>query len=491
MTKASKWSKLVLCVAMIALTCVFFAGCENYGQSAVGPLTSGEVVNNGSSVVMQDGYLYYINGKADSSTITKPQDNWFGNATVKGSIMKSKIAEDGSLTDTAVVVPKMFNTSYKDGGIYIFGEWIYYVSPSTKTDNKDVVQTSDLEYMRTKTDGTQTQSIATVTGTSTQYVFTAGGLIYFADSKLVKVSYDDDKIGKSETIAEAVTNALFSAPSEEVFYTLAEEDTAYGNNLMYVYADGKATQIGGRNTYSADENPARKDQYTLKPIVYDAAEKTLYYSKTRVGKTNGAETSGVSTVGYDFSEGFDAIDAAKEIKYANSALTSVKPMGKNQGLLAVGSAEVILYRPMSAEQIAAGSENKTDGVTLSAAPTVLFRESVDGVEYLYYLVSNKLMRATGFLTEDWNEQAVFGDAIASDWLMPAKLGDYLYYFNGNESSYLYRLGYKEYEYGKNNELTTEIVSGYVDNDKTEDGKAPAFMTEEDLKTYVSNHKKKD
>lgn len=487
----TKVSKAVLCILMIALIGVFFVGCESYGQSAVGELTSGAVVNNGSSVVMQDGYLYYINGKADSSKISKPQDNWFGNASVKGSIMKSKIGEDGSLSDTKVVVPKMFNTSYTSGGIYIFGSWIYYVSPSTKTDNKDVVQTSDLEYMRTKTDGTKTQSIGIVSGTSTQYVFTESGLIYYTNNTLTKIPYDDHNVGKSETIAESVTNVLFTAPSDAIFYTLADEDASYGNNRMYVYADGKATQIAGRSTYGSDDKPARKDQYTLKPVVYDAAEKVLYYSKTRVGKENGSDIGGVTTVGYSFADGFSTIAPASEKVYATSALASVKPMGMENGLMSVGSAEVVVYKPMTQQQIDSGLDNKTDSVTLSGAPTVLFTEKIGETEYLYYLVSNKLMRATDYLGGVWLEEKVYDETISSDWLLPARIGTYIYYFNSNESSYLYRLNYRDFEYGKDVELKTEIVSGYVDNDKTEDGKAPAFMTEEDLKTYIAAHKKAD
>ena len=142
----NKFSKiLVLCLVICAVVGVF-AACDStkYGPIGSTEFAGSEVVNNGGLVVKQGGYLYYVNGMDSTSNITKPSDNYFGKASVKGSIMKSEIKEDGTLGKTDVVVPKMFYTSASNGGFYIYGEWIYYMSPSTKTDNQSNVLTSQL-----------------------------------------------------------------------------------------------------------------------------------------------------------------------------------------------------------------------------------------------------------------------------------------------------------------------------------------------------------
>ena len=104
----TKFTKSILIVLMVATIALALVGCQNFKWGPVGPITTGEVENNGSMVVKQGDYLYYVNGMDDTANITKPEDNHFGKASVKGSIMKSKINADGTLIDTAVVVPKTY-----------------------------------------------------------------------------------------------------------------------------------------------------------------------------------------------------------------------------------------------------------------------------------------------------------------------------------------------------------------------------------------------
>ena len=169
---------LIICLA-VCLGALFTACSPSFGPVGTTEYKDSPVVNNGGLVVQQGGYIYYVNGMDATSNITKPEDNAFGKASVKGSIMKSKIDAEGNLSETAVVVPKMFYTSASNGGFYIYGEWIYYMSPNTKTDNKSNVLNTQSVAFRTKIDGTKTQEIATISSNSTQYIFTENALIYF------------------------------------------------------------------------------------------------------------------------------------------------------------------------------------------------------------------------------------------------------------------------------------------------------------------------
>ncbi len=478
MSRNRKTVIALVIVGLVAL-CATLGACQSFKYGPVGPLTDGETTNNGSLAVMQDGYVYYVNGMESTSSITKPTDNYFGKASVKGSIMKSKLNDDGTLSETAVVVPKMFHTTYADGGIYIYGQWIYYVSSSTKTDNQNKVLTSTLEFMRTTTDGSKTQSIAIVNGESTQYIVTAGALVYYdsADKKVMRVSFTDDKIGQADAICEEVSSVMFTKQSDAIFLTKSSEQKNVMANEVYMsVAGGDFVKLIDEKTFaSATEGDVPyAEQMSVSPIRYDAATKTLYYTRTAQGGDRAAGTYGFT---------FDNVqepkfDKTKEVKYANSALSGVTPIGA--GLMTTAAAEVVIYKPIT--DLVSGSNNTVKTQAYSAAPTVLFFEG----DYMYYLVSNKLMRCTGYDTEYPQEEKLSDVTVSSSWLAATRLNGYLYFINTDESSYLYRMQYSTFAFG-NDLLKAQIVSGYEESDKTEDGLLPKFMTEADQKTYITAH----
>ncbi len=470
----TKFTKSILVILAVAILCMTFAGCQNFKWGPVGTTSSAEAINNGSLAVRQGDYLYYVNGQDDTSNIKTAYDNHFGKASVKGSIMKSKIDADGNLTDTQVVVPKMFYTGNTKGGFSIFGEWLYYVSPSTQTDNKGKVLTSQLEYMRTKTDGTKTQSIGIVEGSSLSYVFTPTALIYVKGSDLVKVSYDAKKIGKTTTVAEKVTGSLFTAQSQMIFYTKATSDKTLANNVVYAMnGDSKPVEIIGDKTYASGDKATLTEQKTISLIKYDPSENVLYYSR----KDNDA-TALVGTYGYKFADGFKAIDKAGEKRYAVSALSSFVPAGFDKGLVDISSAKIKMYKPLAD---GANVDDTTKEIELSAKPTYLFGDST----YLYYIVNNKLARLN-YVAEKPVEDIISDANISTSWFAPTKIDNFIYYIDAANSSYLSRFDYTTFSVaeGKINFPKTEIVSGYTKSDKTSTGLVPKFMTDKDKEAYI-------
>ncbi|MGN0771557.1 MAG: hypothetical protein ACI4MI_03105 [Christensenellales bacterium] len=469
----TKITKSILIVMIIAVSVMALIGCQNFSWGPVGPITTGEVENNGSLVVKQGDYLYYVNGMDETSNITKPEDNHFGKASVKGSIMKSKINADGTLSDTAVVVPKTFYTANTSAGIYIFGQWIYYCSPSTQTDKYGNVLTSNLEYMRTKLDGSKTQSIAIVEGTSVNFIFTETALIYVEGSELKKVEYTEKKIGKESVIASDITGSLFTAQSDVVFYTTASEDKTLNNNLVWAIKGNTAPiAIVSDGTYASGETPTLKEQKTISLVKYDKNENVLYYTRT-----DNDTAAVVGTYGYKFDQ-LSAIDKTKEKKYSVSSLTTFTPLGFDNGLLVTSSSTVKVYNPIS-EQVYVDDIGKE--IELSSTPTVLFFEN----DYVYYVISNSLMRM------DYNaavptEEKISDQSISTSWLAPVKLGNYIYYIDGNNYNYLYRLDYTTYaiEEGVVTKAEGKIVSGYVSSDETSDGLVPQFMSDADKESYI-------
>ena len=379
---------IILIICLVAcMGIAIFTGCNpSFGPVGTKEYKDSPVVNNGGLVVQQGGYLYYVNGMDSTSNIVKPEDNEFGKASVKGSIMKSRIDENGNLSETAVVVPKMFYTAASNGGFYIYGEWIYYLSPNTKADNKSNVLSSQSVAFRTAIDGTKTQEIATLTSNSTQYTFTDKEFIYFEDNTLKKVSYDNEKINKkAENIQEDVTSALFTAKSNTVFFLKSTDADARLNNNMYAYVNGEVKAITSDTTFDKEGDSSEdnlKMQYTFALLAFDAKENTLFYSKV----SNNADTSKkTSTYAYKFDESY-SFDTAKEVRYATSALTgaSIINLGGDKGILYTAAAELQIYKPISETAL---EDNTQKGATLSATGAEIVK--IDGND-MYYILSNTL-----------------------------------------------------------------------------------------------------
>ncbi|MDE6188843.1 MAG: DUF5050 domain-containing protein [Clostridia bacterium] len=509
-----KFSKILVLCLVVCLAVGALAACSKFGPIGTMQYANEDAINNGGLVVQQGKYLYYVNGMDATSNITKPSDNYFGNASVKGSIMKSEINDDGSLGETAVVVPKMFYTSATNGGFYIYGEWIYYLSPSTKTDNVSNVLTSQLVAARTKIDGTKTQEIATLSANTTQYVFTDSEFIYYENNTLSKVSYDNSKVTKkSVALAEEVSSVLFTQKSTTIFFIKsASENSPRRNNNMYVCVDGEVKAITTDETYADSANDLSK-QFTYALVSYDASENVLFYTKAA---NNNDASKTTSTYGYKFGDDF-AFDASKEQKFAVNALSSFVSLGFEKGLMDTSAATLKLYKPIAAN---ATQDDTEDYATLSATGAKIIK--IEG-EYMYYVLSNSLYRiayadkdaqkkADGFTlisaaTADKDDSGKIAVAINTSWLTISLLGDYMYYID-NTYNYMYRLNLKDFVREPNKVVYAygEIVSGYrkatltkeedgsikvnyVADDANEEGvtyyQIPKFMTEDDINTYAT------
>lgn len=493
----TKTKKIALILAVVLVIGAVFAGCQSYKWGPVGTTDgNADVVNNGSLAVQQGKYLYYINGMDSTSNIAKPEDNYFGKASVKGSIMKSEIAEDGSLTGTAVVVPKMFYTGYTGGGIYIFGDWIYYVTPTTKTDNTGVVQVSYLEYYRTKTDGTETQQITMVEGANVEYVFTDNALLYYTSSTLYKVGYTDEKVDKDATvIAENVTDVLFNHAStykkgqssiqDYVYYTQSyESGSLLSGNKVYATDGGDPVLLADSKTYGTDGADASRDKqftFTLVSAANESDGVVVYFSKSST--VNGStETAG--TFAIKFSGEKPVFDTTKEVIVAKDALTSLTHIGLENGVLVATSATSYIYT-VDEE----GIQNK-ETVTFSNTPTVIKAEVSENSVVLYYVISNKLMKRE--LKDDSGEINMSGAEIYTTWLAPTFVGDRLFYID-NTYNYTFVVNLSDFVYEANNVklLAGKFASGYEESDKTKDGTIPKFMTDTDKETYITNNPKEE
>lgn len=475
-----------------------FTACNKYKWDAVGGTEYSDSVaeNNGTVVVKQGSYLYYVNG-VNTTALTAASENEWGGASVKGSIMKSKIEEDGSLKCLGVVVPKTFYSGYSNAGLYVYGDWIYYVTRTIRTDNKGT-PIDGLEYMRSKTDGTKTQSIAIVESTSSSYIFTEKGLIYTNESNIYFVGYTDKKVEKEKVLVEEYTDVEISKEKQMVFFAKASDnELIQSNSISVILKDGTIKEIIKTNSFTDKEDEYYLDianQFTVDVIKYDAKENVLYYTK----KAANAEAS-VGTYGYKFKDENFAFDKANEKQYAKSALSTVYPLGFEKGLLDYSSTSLVVYKPMTGSD-----EIKSDTLTTSSTINIVKQEG----STIYYLLSNLLYKAD-ILTQDGDaiNTSAYAEKIStatfgSQYGAPVFLDNYVYFENSAETNYLYRMDLNSYS--MTSEITyakAYIVSGYKTHTYAEDDefiinkddesikdKVPAYITEADLSTYIDNHK---
>lgn len=145
-----KFKKLTSMIAAAALcaTVISFAGCsDNYSTKVPGDdIFEGEVVSNGGFVVEKGNYVYFINGAEEYTASNK-----YGEV-VKGALMRLSKSDLASKNyDNAVtVVPMLFVAQNFDAGIYIYGDYVYYASPTTEKDQDGNVQNDWVSFKRAK-----------------------------------------------------------------------------------------------------------------------------------------------------------------------------------------------------------------------------------------------------------------------------------------------------------------------------------------------------
>ena len=155
----NKVKKALVCAAAAVLAgglTVSAAGCSGYYKSdALEGDISGTVVSNGGFAVEKGDYIYFING-VESNTAA----NSYGDVQ-KGSLVrisKQSLADGDFEEGVETVVPLIMYAGTYTGGIFIYGDYVYYSTPSAAKDSSGATLNSRLEFKRTKLDGTETMT---------------------------------------------------------------------------------------------------------------------------------------------------------------------------------------------------------------------------------------------------------------------------------------------------------------------------------------------
>lgn len=309
--------KKFLCLVLALAVVLSLTACNgtNGWKSSVTNY-EGEVSSNGGFAVVKGDYVYYING-VESNSAT----NDFG-TPVKGALLRTKVADLGTENASSeVVIPKLVFTNATDGsnGFYIFGDYVYYTSPSTSKDKTGAVQYSNLEYLRTKLDGTKTTVITTTTNLTTPFRYVeADGNVYLViyttndDGDNVLVSYDASKEDTIVKTSGKVSSYLFSDNNaESACYYVAyahddvlDKDESFQNLVKFNFnGDDEVTVLEGSDGTQGATYALIKDTGSA-----------LYFSKTYV------DTTVISTTKYYVANNYDF--ASDKIIYLSETTTN-------------------------------------------------------------------------------------------------------------------------------------------------------------------------
>ena len=253
--------KVLLAIVAVCLLATGLIACSNGGWNGTTMTNWGEGNMIGGFVGEKGNYVYYINGNAQADG-----DNAYG-TPVKGALMAM---DKNDTSKTEVVVPHLFVSSDYNAGVYIYGDYVYYATPSTDKDSTGAVAYTDMIITKTKLDGSQTEKLFLMKGRSTEFrVVEVDGEIFVVyydseDLALKEYSVKDDKavvIASSDVETEnmiALDSYQFGKNGDEVqvaftvkvytekYYEDKSERATANYNQVYIYKAGSTAEEGAQ-----------------------------------------------------------------------------------------------------------------------------------------------------------------------------------------------------------------------------------------------------
>lgn len=303
----SKRFTKIICTAVAAISVAsmaFLPACKTEWKGVSGVKdTSAYKTSNGGFVTETEDYVYFINGKASNTA-----SNDFG-SVLKGSVQRLKKTDldDGNYADTQTVVPSVVyaDSGNLNAGLYIYGDYIYYTTPSTDMNAEGEVLNGILEFKRTKLDGTNTSGkLWSTDNLDVDYrIVEVDGTVYILyalaenlyGTSATNIHAVNCSTRKNVILAYNVTSYSFDtadATNPYVYYTMkvpqyVEDPSPYGYNQLYmVRADASSSpreyDFTGVEDYNSSSNPMYINYGTH---VFDGIGK-INYEAGRVNQFN-------------------------------------------------------------------------------------------------------------------------------------------------------------------------------------------------------------
>lgn len=440
--------KIILALICVVILAVALTACnEKTKQDRIdGDYSDKTVTSNGGLAVRYGKYLYYINGYAGETA-----DNTFGEV-VKGSIVRAELDSNNlPKADTkTVIIPKnvYYSSSYSStAGIYIYNDYIYYASTSVKKDGEGNPKTGEMVVMRTKVDGTGTQTVAEFKDHSTPFRVVGNTLIYIRENKIVKINLAEKKFPET-VIAESIGTTYFftngAKPSDNyLVYTVTEDKATV---VKAVEIDGSNepktllsnSMIGGNLTYTI----------TLMKVVQRESGISVFYKITDTSPN--APSLGIYYYNYDKNFSFTR---ANLVRLTQNDSTTV---GLNYSdfyfingrIFAVATKTVDSETYSKIDILSETGAFEEEAIAFKASVTVDSVYMTDDGVYCYYTESSKFYRIQIIeIDEDGAMEKVEKNTVlcydgafsSSGYASMEIIGSVLYFWNSNVSDNIYYL----------------------------------------------------
>ena len=436
-----------LCLAL-TLSLTAFACGEVSWKDKVTLTKPGDVLSNGGFLVETTNYVYFING---SETYTA--ENKFG-TPVKGAIMvaeKSKLGSEDIVYQT--VVPNVIANGDYGAGIYVYGDSIYYATPSVKKDSNGEIANNYLEFRSMKLDGSgKVTDYLTISGNDTQFRFVEKAgvvyIVYYDSNESSIVSYNTSNKA-SLTVVESPASYTFvdneAINDAVVIYTESGKDqnneTDSTFNLVYAYTVGeeKATLVAN----GSEVEGAISVNYAISFV----SGNFVFYTATS------SSDSSVKTYGNTIDKFVNEFDTAVEYKKDTFVKNTSLIINLNTAYAVDGGYLC---------EINLGTNEKTRKQTGDIS-TLLFKNG----NYVYYTNTNTELCRVDVSDVAKSEEKVSNGAINATWYDVACVGNFAIYLDNTTygSNYLAYVDMSATAKGEDTDDDNEKDVWFIEEDK--------------------------
>lgn len=450
--------KIIAVIALVLVLTIGLVACngKTYKSSGVADgnkYASSPVENNGSFVVKQGGYVYFVNAYVGADA-----ENKFGKQE-KSCLYRAELDENGNIIEgsrVALVNKNIYSTSTKSG-IYVRGNWIYFASPNTDKTKSGEVNTKYLDFFRVSLDGKKTELLYTIANRSADFFVTDNSLLVLDGGALKKIDLNKKSLGKINnkknyvevrsnvsSLQPIVANGAFSGMALMVSNAADSDSWKKFNTLSVIYADGTIKDVITDNAFGGDAGSYLYNAtVSVKDYVVKGDKITVYYTKT--DKDSKVQLCAY-TFGTDFS--FDSKNEVLLMKDASSSnVAAVKGIDEKSAFVTVSSAPY-LKKVKYVEQDKNPLEQDKNPQNVPASATnpesqlqrqITIRDVRDGYVFYTDASSAKALFRYKYDTEDLRyEECVAEFNLSSSWFAPVILGDYMYFLDGTKE-YTYRV----------------------------------------------------
>ncbi len=246
--KAKRIFGLAMATAVIG-TAFSLTGCKggSYTGTKLEDYVSTETaaVSNGGFAVEKDNFVYFINA-SESYTAS----NKYGSVE-KGALMRIARADldAGNYANVQTVVPMLFVAQNYDAGIYIYGDYVYFATPTRDKNLKGDVENTWLDFKCAKLDGSEAMKdyYFRLESNSSKYRFVEAGE---GENKAVYCLYEEEGALKSYNTATDTHTVLVSGAKSTFFYN---ESDPTDSNVYYTMSVVEEADSANPQTLNYDQ----------------------------------------------------------------------------------------------------------------------------------------------------------------------------------------------------------------------------------------------